>query len=70
MGVDQVTINRSILVMKAPASLFACAFPSCYSTVFDLYQHMSFTEPIDAQCPQNVDFMTFLIITHDKGVEI
>ena len=25
--------------------------------------------PIDAKCPQNVDFMTFLIITHDIGVE-
>ena len=24
---------------------------------------------IDAKCPQNVDFMIFLIITHDIGVE-
>ena len=38
-GVPSRTLAHcSILVMKAPASLFSCAFPSCYSTVFGLWK--------------------------------
>ena len=36
--------------------------------IFTIYQNYTLA-PIDAKCPQNVDFMTFLIITHDIGVE-
>ena len=49
-----ILAHCSILVMKAPASLFSCAFPSCYYTVFG-YTPVTLTQASPCRCPIPLD---------------